>query len=323
MPLFAGSGAWRKFYLGLVNSVTDLWGRVTSGNLGVSTSGTAWRAIRGVWSSNNGVATTSDSPSNYSIAAVLLPSPAVTLTANNVTLGTGLSFWVKDAANWTGTAGIETDTYYTYTYSCNCQPYTYYVSCNCTPYTYYTSCNCATNGPYPYSYTVSCCAACDHPINYYNTYSHTVYSYSVTHYNCSYTASGNYYTYSCQTCGPFQGQSCQACGPYQGQSCSTCNGTGTTVNYILQLWQSVAGTVSMLTSSALSALIRSIQVITGRGSNPSISVTAYSDNTQTTSVGSISTSGTTSVTGNLHGIIIIPSTQNQGNTLGAFSVTSN
>lgn len=323
MPLFAGSGSWRKFYLGLINSVRDTWARATVGGLGISTSGSSWKAIRGTWNSANGVATTADSPANNSIATVLMPSSSVTLTANNVTLGTGLSFWVKDSNNWTGAAGIESDTFYSYTYSCNCTPYTYTYSCGpCTPYTYCCSQTCSTSGPFQYNYTTYV-YSCDHAMNFYNSFYGTVYSYTVTHYGCAVGATGNYYTYGC-TCtgGTCNGTSCSTCSG-TGQSCSTCNGTGTTVNYVLQLWQSVAGTVTMLTSSALSAILSSLRVVTGKGATPSISVTAYSDNTQTSSVGSISSSGTSSVTGNQHGILIVPSAQNQGNTIGTFSASTN
>lgn len=292
MPLFAGSGVWRKYYLGLVKFVSDLFNRATTGGLGASTSGTSWRAVIGTWTAANGVATTADAPTNHSIATVLMPSPSVTLIANNVKLGTGLSFWVQDANNWFGVAGIENDT-----------SYTYYTSCNCTPA--YSCAGWTTNGPFPYSTYVSCCTS-------YNCGAYDAYSGNfVTHFNCSYTVTGNYYTASCSSWSTYY--NCQSCGPY----------TGSTAAYFIQLWQSVSGTASVLLSSTLSAILSSIKVILGSGSTPSISATAYSDNTQTTSVGSISSSATSTATANQHGIIIVPSVQNQGNTIGSFSATAN
>lgn len=297
MPLFAGSGAWRKFYLGLVSAVYDIFNRATSGTLGVSTSGTSWRPIRGTWNAANGVATTSDAANTYPIAAVLLPKSNVTVDVTGASLGAGISFWVTDANNWWGAASAETDTYYTYYTSCNCSTYYYYTSCNCNPYTKDTS----------YTQYHACCSTCSvcNPLV-------TTYCQTVTHYNCPYTSYVNQQTYvpNCQSCGPYQGTSCATCGPY----------TGTTVNYFLNLYNSVAGTVTNLVSQAQSALQNSIRVVTnGLG----ITATAYSDAAETNSVATISYTATGAPQAPLHGIILTPTTNNQGTTLTTFNVSVN
>jgi len=168
------------------------------------------------------------------------------------------------------------------TYYYSCNCSTYYYSCNCT--TYYYSCNCTTNGPYLGYLAIN------------NTYYY-------------------YYTYSCSTC---SGTSCDTC---SGTSCNTCSGTSTTNNYYLKLYKSISGTVSEVASVTLSAIAKSIRVITN-GLN--ITGKAYSDNNFTSQTGSDLTHTATGATATkLHGILIAPSTQNQDYTIDSFQSTVN
>jgi hypothetical protein len=95
--------------------------------------------------------------------------------------------------------------------------------------------------------------------------------------------------------------------------------SATVANYFINIYNSILGTFSInATSSALTALPNALKVILTYNQNvgyPNVLATAYSDNSFNTSVGSI-TSQTTSL-GKMHGIIIVPST-NQGNTIGQF-----
>lgn len=168
------------------------------------------------------------------------------------------------------------------TFYYNCNCGTSYYNCNCG--TSYYQCNCSTNGPY---------------LGYLAIYNSYYY----------------YYTYTCQTCSSY---SCQTCSSY---SCQTCSGTNTINNYYLKLYRSVSGTVSEITSVTLSAIAKSIRVITN---GLSITGRAYSDAGFASQTGSdLTHTATGATTTNLHGILIAPSTQNQNYTIDSFQSTSN
>lgn len=254
---------------------------------------TGWKdIIPGFIVSNNKATAT---VATYPIKSIDMSSENVTskIVNNSENSGAGISFWVKNALNWWGIASKQTDSYYTYTYSCNCG--TSYYSCNCG--TSYYSCNCTTNGPYG----VQC--STNGPFyggfGFYYTYS------------CSFY----YYTYTCQTCSSY---SCQTCSSY---SCGSCSATGTTNNYYLKLYNSVSGTVSEIASVTLSSVAKGIQVITnGFG----ITGKAYSDTGFTNQTGSdLTHTASSAVPTKLHGILIAGSTQNQGYTIDSFQSEKN
>lgn len=267
-------------------AISDNFARVTTGGLGTSSSGAPWTAIKGTWVANNGVAQTSDAATNNSIATVNLGSPLVTVTATTTSLGAGIAFMVQDANNWWAAAGIENDSYtYAYTYA----------------YTYSGTSTRGT-GIYYYTYTTS---------SYTYTYSTPIYD--------SYTG-GYYYHYGTGTGFTTTGPN----GPYQYYATYYYSGTAyaspapsplAVTQYYLNLYQSVAGTVSTLATTAATALINSLKVVVH---GTTVTATGYSDGAFNVVAATNSATAATP-TGNLHGIILTSSTQNQGNSIGPFS----
>jgi len=262
--------------------VTDDFNRTTSGSLGTTTSGTLWQAIKGVWYAKSGLAESDDtvSSTSASIAAVDLQSPLVTVTSLNASLGTGIAFMVQDTNNWWAAVSVENDTY---TYA-----YTYSYSATGTGSSYHPA---GTSGPY--NGTAWIHGVGYTPPHYYYTYSYySPYTYYV--YNSAFT-SYYYYAYTAYA------------NPAPDSKAVT--------SYAINLYQSVAGTVTTVVSSALTAISTALKVVV---SGNTVTATAYSDNTLATSVGSATTSSVTP-SGNLHGIILVQSPQNQGNTIGSFT----
>jgi hypothetical protein len=249
---------------------------------------------------------------NYPIQTVQMSSENVTskIVNNTENSGSGIALWVKDALNWWGIASKQVDSGYSYTYACNCGTSSYDCNCstssydcNCSTSSY--SCNCSTNGPYG--------VQCSTNGPFYGGFGF-YYTYSCSFYYYTYTC-GTCYSYSCGTCYSY---SCNTCYSY---SCGSCSANGTTNNYYLKLYNSVSGTVSEVASVTLSAVAKSIQVITnGLG----ITGKAYSDTGFSSQTGDTLTytapSGSPS---KLHGIIIAESTQNQSYTIDSFESSKN
>ena len=84
-------------FLGGLKNISDLFTR-TAGSLGISTSGHAWTALRGTWTTNGTQATSADAGSSYPIGSI--PFQANITTSADVSGGVGLAFWVTDANNW-------------------------------------------------------------------------------------------------------------------------------------------------------------------------------------------------------------------------------
>ena len=129
----------------------------------------------------------------------------------------------------------------------------------------------------------------------------------------SYTALGSTNNYA-----PYYSGSYSANGSYSTNSTYTTTGTttGSTVRYLLNIYQSVSGTVTTVASTTLSSILSSLKVIV---SGTSVTATAFSDNAQTTSIGTASTTLGSTPTATKAGIILTASAQNQGYTLGYFT----
>ena len=319
------AGVWRQWFVG---AFSDTFARTTSGSLGTSSSGGIWAAIKGIWFANGTVAQSNDAPTNNSIATMTLGSPNVTLTALNVTLGTGISFLVTDSLNWWAAAAERTDTAYSYITSAS---YTSVspVGYNYTGTTYYYYPVTAYAGSYTnytYYYTTAATYTWNHgsygyyvinPVGYgayvqnYGTYSY----YSLLQAGTTTpttTSSPNYYSYTAL------GSSANYSPYYSGTYSYTTSGS--TIGYYLRVYNSVAGTVSTIFNTALTALASSLKVsIVGT----SVTATAFSDNAQTTSVGSAAYTLGTTPTATNHGIILTKSDVAQGYTLGYFSASLN
>jgi hypothetical protein len=132
----------------------------------------------------------------------------------------------------------------------------------------------------------------------------------------------NYYSYtgtgSTNNYAPYYSGSYTANSSYSTNSTYVTTGTttGSTVRYLLNIYQSVAGTVTTVASTALSSILSSLKVVV---SGTSVTATAFSDNAQTTSVGTASTTLGSTPTATKAGIILTASAQNQGYTIGYFT----
>lgn len=97
----------------LLKNVFDSFTRTTTGQLGVSTSGALWTALRGTWYADGAQAKSDDAAANYSIASVAIGTD--TTTSADVSGGVGVAFWISDAGSWW--AAVP---YYTQTTNSNC-----------------------------------------------------------------------------------------------------------------------------------------------------------------------------------------------------------
>ena len=87
----------------VILSVVDVFSRTSSGSLGTSSDGkTTWTNVRGTWEADGSSATSSNTPSNRSVATVTVGGTTVTnLQVDTGTSGgVGLAFWVTDANSY-------------------------------------------------------------------------------------------------------------------------------------------------------------------------------------------------------------------------------
>lgn len=280
MPILSSiAGAAAKAYgmMSGVKRIFDYFTRTTSGSLGTSTSGDAWEATRGVWSANGSQATTATTASNYPIAAVNFTSPNATINLD-VSDGSGAAFWITDAQNWWGLASTSS------------------ISGNVcvSGYTNYSA-------PFSYGGTAA-----------------------------SYGSEFSGYTQTCTAYGIFQdyGEYYQICTAYvatptytQTYSAGTpatyvpasysfyCGSYANTYNYSLTLVKSIANTITTVTTQALSSAAASIRLLLN---GESISATGYSSSQQSGSnLGTLTNTATGASRTSKHGIILIPSAQQQ------------
>ena len=131
----------------LISIITDAWNRTTFGGLGTSSIGNVWLNLRGTWTANNtSLATTATTASSYPLATVPF-KVASTMTAQSVSAGAGIAFWVTDSNNFWGVINSA----YTYTSS------TAYYYTVCTGYG--TTCTRYQRGRLPYGQIAFFCVA--------------------------------------------------------------------------------------------------------------------------------------------------------------------
>jgi len=141
----------------LISIISDSWNRTTSGGLGTSSIGNVWLNLRGTWTANNtGLATTATTASSYPLATVPF-KVASTMTAQSVSAGAGIAFWVTDSNNFWGVINSA----YTYTTS------TAYYYTVCTSYG--TVCTRYVRGRTPYGRYGLFCASYGYGCNSYGT----------------------------------------------------------------------------------------------------------------------------------------------------------
>ena len=141
----------------LISIISDSWNRTTSGGLGTSSIGNVWLNLRGTWTANNtGLATTATTASSYPLATVPF-KVASTMTAQSVSAGAGIAFWVTDSNNFWGVINSA----YTYTTS------TAYYYTVCTGYG--TVCTRYVRGRLPYGQISIICVGYAYGCNSYGT----------------------------------------------------------------------------------------------------------------------------------------------------------
>lgn len=291
-PLFGtfGDASARSFGLTqfLISIITDAWARTTSGGLGTSPIGNVWTNLSGVWTANsNALATTATAASSYPLATTPFKVQS-TMQAKTVSQGAGIAFWVTSAGDWwaaveTNTSGSVLSGYYCSSAACS--------SASCNGYT--SSCT---------GYTSSCTGGYIAPSKYSSG-------------GCAgYSSSCGGYTSSCS------GYTCT------GYSCTGYSPSYSTVYYwAVNFLQSVSSVVSTIAANLLQQnsasstvnLINSLQVVTSPGTSNNVVITAFSDATNITSLGSVTVSGTSPSGAVSAGIILSPTTFNQGSTIGA------
>lgn len=293
----------------------------TTGSLGTATDGSYWDAVNGTIQVTSSAATATTTPSSGS-AGTAYPMSTITLPVQNNVIsladtneGSSVALWVQSSSDWwmvnvEGTQVTNTNyasaQNYNYVYG---QNVTYGLSTNYYGVTNYyaasgyysqssgTTYNVSYGYAGPFSYRTiysSSPGGTNYYVgtNYYgvtNYYTSTGYSQTLGAYY-QYTAAGTYYTYAA--------------------------GTTTTYNEFLKIRQSVASTVSVITSALISTTqsIKSLKVFT---SGNQITARAFSDTNFVTQIGSDLVHTATGATVNTkYGIAVSPSAYNQSAIIG-------
>jgi hypothetical protein len=293
----------------------------TTGSLGTATDGSLWNAVNGTIQVTTGAATATTTPSaggagtTYPMATVVMPTTNNVISLADTNEGSSAAIWVQSSSDWwlvnvdgtqTTTTNYASAQNYTYAFAQNVNYSTttnYYAS---TDYysassTYYVT---TPTSWYQGFYRIapgSFASGYYRQNGGYGAYSGTSY-YGATSY---YTATG--YT---QTYGPY----------YQytvgGAYYTYAAGSTTSYSEYLRIRQSVASTVSIITSQLIStaASIKSLKIFT---SGNQITAKAYSDTNFVTQIGSDLVYTATGATVNTtYGIAVSPSAYNQSAIIG-------
>jgi hypothetical protein len=285
MPLLGsrGGGSVRgfgRFGKSLINNFIDTFTRTASLIL-------PWTAVRGTWTANGTAAATASSPSGYPITTIETDSANKTIEVIGITNGAGVSFWVTDSNNWWATTTTATE---------SCQ-------------------SCTTCSQFTQTSTGFYCAPGNNQ-NFYTQYCDGE-SFSLGSYSNGCGCRTNCYP------GSYESVSCGSCVSCTENFTTTCaqfvtNPCNCTQSYFLRIIKSIAGTVTLVTSATVGTVVSAIRLITNGNS---ITAKAYSNTGMTTQTGSDLTSDGSSATktGN-HGIILEPSSYQQGTTISEFKV---
>lgn len=302
LSTFAGAGS-RAFGLlsGALLNISDFFTR-SAGSLGIATSGQAWVALKGSWTTNGSQATSSNSGSTYPIGSIPFQQNVIASADVNGG-GPGLAFWVTDANNWWASYPTYIENVIN---TCNQTLVTggsNPPSASCCAGVYTTgggsSCNSSSITWTGYDYEPSfgrigpssACCEPQHIVAYgspYDTYGcNTAYGANPTYYNC-YTSTTTTYSYDTRIV------------IVSSVSGSVVTDSTTTL---------VSGAGSLSSIASMKTETTSTQII----------VKAYSGAGLTSQLGStITRTPTTPIRGTSVGIVKGPSTYNQGSTLDNF-----
>jgi hypothetical protein len=324
MRLFLGStlSQGRKIFRDTFNRANTVTG------LGTSSDGSLWNIIRGSFKILNNAAVGVDA--NYPMVTQNLTTTNNEIDLYGITQGTAASLWVTDSGNWWALGLVQKPedcncTYYyntNYSYAtgtCTGQNAGTYNGVNCATYSSGSTCNAYSmncegtynQGPcstWSYSKTNGGIICNAHSQGNCNS-SYTWCSSSTPYTNCSsYSPStkntGTYYYFSCtitqsDTQGPFA--ACDTCYPQY-----------------LRLIQSAANTVSTIAQWSIGTLASALKIKT---SGSQLTVSAYSDSSMVTQIGSDLIYTPTGVTVTpVFGLTVIPSEYNQGYTIDEIQI---
>lgn len=293
----------------------------TTGSLGTATDGSLWNAVNGTIQVTTGAATATTTPSvggagtTYPMATVNLPVQNNVISLADTNEGSSVAIWVQSSSDWwmVGIDGEQTTTTnyasaQTYTYAF-AQNINYSTTTNYYGVTSYYAGSSTNYATFPTTYYLG--YARPAPGFFYSYYSKTPGGFS-TWSGTSYYGATSYFTatgYS-QTYGPY----------YQytvgGAYYTYAAGSTTTYSEYLRVRQSVASTVSIITSQLVStvASIKSLKIFT---SGNQITAKAYSDTNFVTQIGTDLVHTATGATVNTtYGIAVSPSAYNQSAIIG-------
>jgi hypothetical protein len=323
------------------NILADTFNRTDSASvIGNATDGSIWTILRGTWGISTNKASSSTAASSYPLATVDMPFTDIQTDIVSTAQGSAAALWVTDANNWWA-VGITQEPE-----NCSC---TYFFTTN---YFYFTSNNCVGQNAgtwnasncnafglpscFPSGWTFTCVGSynesncnnfafntknkttrCSGSYNSSNCNSFSLYCPSNGSYGGS-TCTGGYNT-STQNAGTYFFFSCTelgstTSGPFE--SCSTC------YPQYIRILQSVAGTVSLITQQSMGATLAAAFRVKTSGNQ--ITASAYSDSAAVTQIGSnlVHTATGATITAQ-NGIMIIPSTYNQGSTIDSVEIKKN
>lgn len=295
-------------FVSVVKVFSDNFNRTSASNLGTSSSGGLWEAIRGTWTANGSVATTATAASSYPISVHDMGSKNVVINLD-VTQGSGAAFWVTDTQNWWGAFPWQ-DTVTTWSSECasfssSCTSFT----SSCTGGSSCTSSSCS-------AWTSSCSSSsCS---SWVPTYVGPGYTSECVTWSCSgWTSSCSSFSCTAWTCGSWS----STCNSFTS-SCSSWTSTSSSSpgTRYLRVIRSLTNTVTTIVEGTVSAAIASIRV---RLSGDTITASAFSSAGQVSQTGGdVVNTPTSPLKANKHGIILAPGGYSQGTTADNITMTS-
>lgn len=290
MPLIsslsAGARAFGLYVLAALATVIDTFNRSDNATDLGSISGQKWKIWRGVWGISGNKAVSSTTASTYPLATLTFTKTDVTVSISGQDPGMGAAFWVTDAENWYATIYVQVESCQT----CN----------NCNSWNA-SNCN-QFSGGNPATYT--CLAwTC-------NAYTCNAWTCTTSTCNSWFCNSGTTATWNPIFCsGFYNNPNCNAFFAY------TCN---CVTEHKINILSFIAGSISTLATYLYNSAIQSFKSIK---SGNSVTVSAYSDTSWGTQIGSSNNySITTPVKTRQHGIIKSPSSFGQGNSINEIRV---
>lgn len=274
----------------------DTFNRTSSG-LGTASDGSLWSTLRGTWSVSTNTATFT-AASDRPLATQAMPYQNADIVVAINGPGMGAALWVTDSNNWWAVGTNQEQ-----------------VSCNCSYYTCCTQYGCSTFGCTGYQ-----CSG------YY-----ICVAYGCLGYGCSQYSRGNCIAYGCAL---YAGYGCTAysCVPScSGYGCTsgygqclqngTCSSCQTCYPNSIRVLQSVANSLTAITSWTLSAAAAALRIKT---TDNQINITAYSDSAATTVIDSAvnyTASGATLTKS--YGLNVSPASYGQGTQFSSIKINPN